>query len=69
MFQHAPNRVNMNAVKDVHRLAQLVVKLNVRLDALIHVKSGVMEIARAIVKFLAPNSVKKVVLIHVRANV
>ena len=69
MFQHAPNRVNMNAVKDVHRLAQLVVKLNVRLDALIHVKSGVMEIAMAIVKFPAPSSVKKVVLIHVRANV
>ena len=59
----------MNAVKDVHRLAQLVVKLSVQQDALIHVKTGVMEIARAFVKLLAPNSVKKVVLIHAQVNV
>ena len=68
MFQRALVVANTHVAMIVHLHVQLAVKLSVQQDALIHVKSGAMGIARAFVKLLAPNSVKKVVLIHAQVN-
>ena len=68
-FQRALVVVNTHVAMIVHLHVKLAVKLSVQQDALVHVKMGAMETAKVIAKLPAPSSVKKVVLIHVQANV